>query len=515
MPPEVLERIERARRDDQQEPGSSWGLAGLVGEWLRFHAVVSPALLLELWGLAAEEARDLLDGLRESRTIVIDRLLAGSEAAEICDAHNLEILLRWLRQAQRPSFAALPIDYLPLFLAVQQGLAVRGDGIEALQEQLEKLFGLPLPANLWEKEILPARLQPYYPSWLDSLMQESELVWVGCGKEKTTFGFPADLELFFSRDSGTELAPEDEALLAELFGDGRGKADLLELADRVRRPIFEVSDALWRLAWAGRVSNEAFATLRKGLQNHFQPLEVRPEARRLPRRGSGWQARPTVGDWYRLDTASGELDALEREELVKDRVRLLLGRWGLLCRELLQRELPALQWSRVFRCLRLMELSGEVLAGQFFAGLSGLQFIAPGAFRQLERGLPEDPVFWLCAADPASLCGVEAEGLKNELPSRLPTSHLVYHGREVVLVSRKNGKELDFRVAADHPRLLDYCVLLKHLLGREVEPLSSLQLLTINGEKAARSPYLRPLESLFRVTREGHEARLWRSYGNS
>ncbi len=54
---------------------------------------------------------------------------------------------------------------------------------------------------------------------------------------------------------------------------------------------------------------------------------------------------------------------------------------------------------------------------------------------------------------------------------------------------------------------------MKHLLGREVDPQAYLLLEKINGESAAHSPYLRKLESLFRVTREGHEARLWRSYG--
>lgn len=510
--PEVMARIERAARG---EDAAGLGLALPLAEWLRFHAVVEPAFVLEVWGFAPELARDLLDGLTASHTVVVDHLLAGSEHPEICDATNLEILLRWLRQALRPSFEAVPAAYLPLFLALHQGLAPRGDGPQALQDALERLFGLALPAGLWESEILPARLSPYYPSWLDSAMQESELLWVGCGKEKLAFGFPTDLELFFAHDPGSELSPEDEHLLEELFGGERGgPADLLELADRVRRPLVEVSDALWRLAWAGRVSNESFLAVRRGLQLDFQPPELKPEARRLPRRGSGWKpSRPTLGDWYALEARGGqELDALEREELVKDRVRLLLGRWGVLCRELLQRELPAMQWSKVFRTLRLMELSGEVLAGQFFAGLPGLQFMAPGAFRRLEAGLPEDLIYWLNAADPASLCGVEVEGLKSELPSRLPTTHLVYHGRELVLVSRKKAKELEIRVGVEHPRLLDYFGLFQHLLGREVEPLSSLLLQTINGDNAAGSPYLRKLESLFRVTREGHEARLWRSY---
>ena len=51
--------------------------------------------------------------------------------------------------------------------------------------------------------------------------------------------------------------------------------------------------------------------------------------------------------------------------------RLLLDRYGILFRELLQRELPAFRWSSVFRSLRIMELSGEILAGYFFHGIPG------------------------------------------------------------------------------------------------------------------------------------------------
>jgi len=55
-----------------------------------------------------------------------------------------------------------------------------------------------------------------------------------------------------------------------------------------------------------------------------------------------------------------------------------------------------------------------------------------------------------------SLCGVDLEGLKPLLPSRLSTTHVVFHARAVVLVSRRKGLELDFRVPPDSPRIPDY-----------------------------------------------------------
>jgi ATP-dependent Lhr-like helicase len=63
----------------------------------------------------------------------------------------------------------------------------------------------------------------------------------------------------------------------------------------------------------------------------------------------------------------------------------LLARYGVLFRELATLESPALRWSEVFRALRIMELSGEIVAGHFFEGLSGPQFLTPAALRLLRQ----------------------------------------------------------------------------------------------------------------------------------
>ncbi|MEM8997031.1 MAG: ATP-dependent helicase, partial [Acidobacteriota bacterium] len=168
--------------------------------------------------------------------------------------------------------------------------------------------------------------------------------------------------------------------------------------------------------------------------------------------------------------------------------------------------------SRVFRTLRLMELSGEVLAGYFFHGVRGLQFMAHGAFRDLSNGLPQDAIYWLCAADPASMAGVDIEGLKGQLPARRPSNHLVYRGHELVLISKRRGRELEIRVDPGHARLPDLLGPLENMLAREVDPAASIAVETINGDPAAQSPYARRLDGLFRTVREGQVLRLWKRY---
>ncbi len=498
--------------DDTQDDvdiARSAALAGVVAEWLRFYGPCEPTRLAEVLGLTEDALRDVLEGLQEARTVVVDQLSRGGEALEVCDSENLEILLRWLRQEARPSFEALPAEALPLFLAHHQGLATPGDGLEDLQQRLETLFGWSAPAAAWESDLLPARLSPYYPSWLDSLMQESDLEWLGCGPGRLTFAFPTDRELFREpQETAPGLDPQ------RLFPERRGRYDLAELAQHSGESTARVSDRLWQLAWEGQVTNDSFLAVRKGIENKFQPVEPRKPQRSSRRHGfERWRtSRPSYGGWKLVEPEDASRDALELEELNKDRIRVLLARYGVLFRELLLRELPPLQWSRLFRTLRLMELSGEVLAGQFFQGVRGLQLISQAAFRELRRGLPEDAVWWLAAGDPASLCGVEIEGLKASLPARQATTYLVYHGRRPVLVAKRRGRELDPRVGPDHPHLESYLGVLKMLLTRDVQPLPSIDVETIAGEPAVASPYRAKLAEIFHVTAEPRALKLWKRY---
>ncbi|HYW83453.1 MAG TPA: hypothetical protein VFB30_09375, partial [Spirochaetia bacterium] len=98
-------------------------------------------------------------------------------------------------------------------------------------------------------------------------------------------------------------------------------------------------------------------------------------------------------------------------------------------------------------------------------------------------------VWWVNAADPASLCGMDIEALKPALPSRLPTTHVVFHGHKVVLVSRRKGLELEFRVPPESPRLSEYLAFVKVLTSRERRPMSAVRVETINDVPAGNSPY--------------------------
>jgi ATP-dependent Lhr-like helicase len=485
---EVLPRLRRATEDGEDETREA-----LVSEWLRFYGPVEPSFIGQTFGLPSDRLESLLADLVEEEQVVVDRLAAGSETLLVCDRENLESLLRLSRARTRPAVRMQPLERLPQFIARQQGLVNPGSSPEDMKTQWEKLFGFPLPAHLWEEEVLPARLEGYRTGWLDGLLAEAGLLWMGCGRRRLTFCFQQDAELYFE----SSRAPD----AADILPRQSGRFSFWDIVDHARegpsgiRETSEVAARLWDLAWTGAVSSDTFAVVRRGIAGGFRAEEP-SRAQRRSARFDRWQAaRPAGGWWFAVPRAGqADRDALDEEELARDRIRQVMKRYGVVFREVLETELPALRWSRLFRSLRMMEFSGEVVTGRFFDGIHGLQFALPAVLEELAAdGEWKDAVWWLNAADPASLCGMDLPGLKGALPSRLSSTHVVFHGSAVVVVSRRRGRELDLRVPPDSPRMPEYLSFVKVLTSRDVRPMSAVHVETINGEPALASPYREPL----------------------
>jgi ATP-dependent helicase Lhr and Lhr-like helicase len=224
------------------------------------------------------------------------------------------------------------------------------------------------------------------------------------------------------------------------------------------------------------------------------------------------RAATVPGSWYRREAPPPWANALEEAEAGKERVRMLLERYGILFRELLEREEPPFRWGAVFRSLRLMELAGEVTTGRFFTGIPGLQFASRAAVQSLDRLSEdsEDAVYWLNAADPASVAGLGLEGLPTDMPARRASTHLVFHGPRLTLVSQRHGRVLDFRIPPDHPDVDRYLGVLEHLLNRATDPVRLLVIERINDLAAPRSPYAELLRQRFVARMEGTQIVLLR-----
>lgn len=468
--------------------------ATLLADYLRGRALASAAEMTAELGFAPAQLAPWLDDLVASNTIVSGQLVEGRAEQLFSDGENAERMLRMHRAARRAqaerTLAARPLADLVPFLAEWHGLGASQGGLERLQASLDRLFGFPLSAELWEAAILPARLAPYYPSWLDTLFQSYGLTWLGAGKERVLFAFPSDHVLL--AESAEPPSEEAAAVLAKLRDNERGLG-FVDLAGETGLDSAALAETLWSLAWQGLATSDSFETVRRGVLSGFAAEPVTS----LSGRGGfrRWErSRPSTGTWQavRAETGEGAIASLESD---KERARLLLARYGVVFRELLEHELPPLRWGRVFRALRLLELGGEIVAGHFFEGVPGLQFASHEAIRRLAEPLPADRTYFVHACDPASPCGLGLPGLP-PLPRRAAGHWTVFRGRDLVLTLQKAGRELTLALAPGDPRVEDGLGIYPFLLGRQFDPPASMMVETVNGQPAATSAYVEQLRKV-------------------
>ena len=179
-----------------------------------------------------------------------------------CGGRRLAALRAEIEPADQRAFAR--------FQASWQGVdrhPPTGAGVDRLREVLVPLQGLPLPLEVWERDVLPRRTGAYSPAWMDQLCASGEIVWVGAGALGRRSGRVA---LYF-RDDAPLIGPPPRG--------GEEPSEPVHLAVRERLqagPCFftdlltdiagftteELQNGLWDLVWAGEATNDAFAPLR-------------------------------------------------------------------------------------------------------------------------------------------------------------------------------------------------------------------------------------------------------------
>jgi ATP-dependent Lhr-like helicase len=539
----------------------------LIGQWLSYYGPADPVWVQATLAIDHRRLLGWLDALVGDERLIRGALAAPGEVELICDAENFDILLRLARAARRERVPALPLEDLPLLLAQFQGVTsaatdkqrraareANATGPEGVLDHLARLSGWPASAAQWEAEILPVRMPGYQPAWLDAALQTGDLVWQGCGRERLTFCYHDELDLLMEpapAEAAAAAHPADPASAAEPRGGGEGGAGIgLPMTgapngarypfDSLRgdQPADEVYRRLWRWVWEGRVVNDGYQAVRQAIANRFKWPQGVPAAMRRGRRRSVPRRPPqrVPGNWYRPALPPAPEDELAALELDKARVRLALGRYGILLRPLMERELGPFAWGRLFRALRLMELAGEVVGGHFVEGAPGPQFISREMEALLFGGLDHERIFLLNATDPASCCGLgldwdrvestasraelpasqaELPARRAELPARRATTHLLYHGNRLVLVSRRNGRRLRFHVAVDDPYISQYLYLIEHMLNHRANGARGVVIDTINAAAASLSPYLAPLKARFEVAMAPNNVTVYRRWISS
>ena len=366
-----------------------------------------------------------------------------------CDRYNLEkihrLTLSRLRAETEPcadhEYAAFRARWNHVGGA---GIAADQSGVTAV---LEQLSGVALSPELWERAILPARIPGYRPEWLDLLCLGGEVVWAAVPGENATDEVPARITFLrrrraaaASRDAmnsaaaanaAAEFTDHDEQRVFRALAEG-GAQYLDQLAERAGLAERIALAALWRLAAAGRVSNDSFAPLRLLWAAPEAMRAMAPGPHRRARHDAALRARlrsSVTGRWSALGAdaaalAPGADDARRADgrtdghasarDLARERAEMLLKRNGIVSREMLGLETEALAWHEISFALRRMEYAGTIRRGYFVRALSGEQYALPAALEMLAaaRGLKaarERPVA-LSAADPANPYGAVLPG---------------------------------------------------------------------------------------------------------
>jgi len=495
----------------------------ILGQWLRYEGPISIERICSIFGVSTAEAQDAVNALVEIDEAVNDvritqdaldtspnsSSLIPNSSLLICDRENLEMLLRLSRKKERPIIKERAASLLAPFLALRQGLNTNNANGEVFRKNL---YAWTAPAKLWETEILRARNASYNGEKIDREIREGKLLWYGKGKERIAFCRPEDLDLVFDKKN------EAHTIMARLLSSPffNRPRDFWEIKNELALDSRSCAEALWHETWLGNLTADSLDPVRRGIESGFIPKEIDipqiTEAHsfgRQPRIPGALRNRwrggaPVHGNWFSLVMEEQEPgNPLEEDALNRERVRLLLDRWGVLCRPLLEHEETAFSWSKLLPTMRRMELAGELTAGRFFSGINSLQFASPSIAVELEQAENFSGLYWMNAADPASPAGVEIEGLEYPLCARSVNNRLYFKGASLIAISTKNGKELQIFVEADDTDMAQLIDLFKIPRTRNVLPLNKVLVEKINGQTAAHSDYAECFKALGFVNDRG------------
>jgi len=418
--------------DDEAEEWRDW-LVQLAGKQRvafrqgRWYAVDGPRdlkkiVLGRMEALAAvtpDDARlrpadDQVDAVGESTTV--ERVLGELEregallrtrldGREVwCERRLLARIHRYtldtLRREIEPVTPAQYLRFLARWQHVEEDYQLEGP--RGVTQVLRQLAGFEAPAPIWESAILPRRVKGYRREWLDEATLSGQFVWGrlwGCGASpirSTPISF-IPREEFDVWMNMPKLMPDDA--LSGAANDildalaRRGAMFTQEIQKAANLLPTHVEMGLADLIAHGCVTCDSYSGLRQ--------LITPPSRRRMAVR--------SIGRWCRFRNGATDSGTVAgTDEATELLARLLILRWGVVFRRLLERERLPITWGALIRVYRRMELRGDVRGGRFVAGFSGEQFAAPDAVDVLRkaRNQPAGEELLVDSADPLNLRGI-------------------------------------------------------------------------------------------------------------
>ena len=237
-----------------------------------------------------------------------------------------------------------------------------------------------------------------------------------------------------------------------------GASFLSDLAGILGLPPADIEDALWELVGAGIATADGFASLRVLVDRKRGEVKSLFDKARDAQSAAAEAALPPVRKWQEaikkartrdhkrpthalrsLPTAAGRWSLLPAANAAaldaEASARQLLQRYGVVFRDLVQRESSIPPWRDLLVELRRLEARGEIRGGRFVSGFVGEQFALPEALEELRavrNPAPTMCVVRVAATDPLNLVGILTPGAR--VPAVVGNAVLFLDGQAVASV---------------------------------------------------------------------------------
>ena len=191
-------------------PEREQAILRIIGAHLDHRGPVTASALATELGLPADEVLGALLALETDGAILRGKFTSGAPApvttarAAIAAADDNLYALEWcnrrvLARIHRLTLARLRKEIEPVSAAALMRFLLRWQraakhtqliGADGLARVIEQLQGFETASGAWEREVLPARLYGYDPTWLDQLCMAGQIVWCRLSPRKSIVEAP-------------------------------------------------------------------------------------------------------------------------------------------------------------------------------------------------------------------------------------------------------------------------------------------------------------------------------------
>jgi ATP-dependent Lhr-like helicase len=487
----------------------------VLRRYVEHHGPITKSELADRYAIPEDRVHSITARWEGDRSMAHGRFRppgsSGAEEGQWCFRPNLERIHRQTISILRKEIQPCSLEEFTFFLQwrhhVAPGFQLSGE--QAIAQCIEQLEGLPLPSEIWERDIFFRRISGFTTDLLDRPSVAGRFVWSGSGAGRLQVFQRGNGALFIDNKSMDEGVSISEAAARVLtFLERHGASFLADIRAGTNLSLAALNSAMAELFWNAHTTNDAASELfqlkRSSRPDPDAPVEpvrllgprsrpgvgsVLRSARKAIRQVPGWSGR-----WSLLRHPGVMGEEITPEERAIEHADLLLRRYGVVAREFVKREdLPP--WHVLAAEFQQRELRGELRRGYFVKGLSGMQYATTATVEGLRESCSlrnrDARVVLLNACDPANPLGPGIETPDGfARVTRLPGNYVVFHAGLPVLLAENYGSRLWSSTGVQGAPLREALVALLSLtrLPGHLRPVRTIHVEECNGTRTSLDP---------------------------